>query len=753
MNTAIGKGAAVLVVVAWGVATGWAAAPVGSITSPAGPGPLPEADFYVATEGKDTNPGTAAAPFATLTRARNAAREKVAAGLTRNLLVLIRGGTYPQADTLAFGPEDSGTEEHSVTYAAAPGETVVLSGGRRITGWKKGDGEVWTAEIPGVKAGKWYFRQLFVNGQRAIRARTPNRGWCDGRPVQPIQQDRPQDPVVIRIKVAGGVAAWRNPEDIELAYVRNNDGGRKALQSIDAAAQTITLRPPHRWAPKCFGFDWYNGVPDGRCYLENALEFLDSPGEWYLDRTAGVLSYWPRTGEDLSQCAVVAPVVQNTLLAVAGMRQRPVLNLHFRGVHVEHVDWPLPDNGFMGLFSCNVPVFREGGDPGHRFIEAAVEIAHARSCSFRDGAIGRVGAMGLVLREGTAGIAVEGNHIQQTGAGGIGLGHCNVAAGYLKAAPPPEPGEYERFRVCNNYIHHCGSDYHGGTGIAVYRMKHSTISHNLVHDTAYFGICFGGDQDPKWNFVQGNTLERNHIHHAMQVTQDGAGLYVCFAHAGGKNLIRGNLIHDTSANNASAGLYLDSACAGVTFDHNVIYRNPSMAIILNRKEDLAKNTWTGNLVLSGRDEAPPEEFVEAMKAHAGLEAAYRKTLQGTDPQPCELHVLEGGEGSAWQFDFPAQGRGVLYWVNAQPATGKAVGLKPRNLDPAARYTLKAYSGQVQPTLAPGDGRLHFPMARKIGPAPGLGVPESATGRDLLDKGVTLKDGAGVIWISYQRARQ
>jgi hypothetical protein len=284
-------------------------------------------------------------------------------------------------------------------------------------------------------------------------------------------------------------------------------------------------------------------------------------------------------------------------------------------------------------------------------------------------------------------------------------------------------------------------------------MKHSAISHNLIHDTAYFGICFGGDQDPKWNFVEGNTVERNHIHHAMQVTQDGAGLYVCFAHTGGKNLVRANLIHDTSTNNMSAGLYLDSACAGVTFDHNVIYRNPSMAIILNRKEDLAKNTWTGNLVLAGRDEAPPEEFVEAMKAYAGLEPAYRKALQGTDPQPCELHVLEAGEGHSWQLDFPTQGRGILYWIAARPAAGKAVGLKPQQLDPAARYALMAYSGQIQPTLAPGGGRLEFPMARKIGPAPDLGLPKSATGRDLLDKGLTPKDGADVIWVVYRRARQ
>jgi hypothetical protein len=435
----------------------------------------------------------------------------------------------------------------------------------------------------------------------------------------------------------------------------------------------------------------------------------------------------------------------------------------------------------MGLFSCNVPTVREGGDHGHRFIDAAVEVAHARRCSFCEGGIARVGAMGLVLREDTADIAVAGNHIQQTGAGGIGLGYGDY---YIKNAPPPDPGQYERFRVVNNYIHHCGADYHGGTGIAAYRMRHSTISHNLIHDTAYFGMCLAGDQDPKWNFVEGNTVQRNHIHRAMQITQDGAGLYLCFAHAGDKNLVRGNLVHDTSRNHASAGLYLDSACAGVKFDLNVIYRNPSMTVILNRKEDLAKNAWTDNLVFADREEAPPAEFIEAMRAYAGIETAYRKSLEGVEPRRCDLRELDAVSSDAtwraYQFDLRDQRRGVVLMVRridprlaseravttvnrkAQydeskqalwwpPAAGD-VRVKPQGLDPAAQYAIKVYSGRVEPTLAPGQGGLLFPMVRQVAPTDELGLPETATGRELMESGLAVKPGTTpcTIWIAYQQ---
>ena len=159
-----------------------------------------KADFYVAPDGKDTDPGTLEKPFATVARARDAVRGKLAAGLDADVLVLVRGGVYPQTETLSFGPEDSGTEKHSVTYAAYPGEKVVLSGGRRITGWTKGNGEIWTAEIAEAKAGKWYFRQLFVNGQRAFGRECQNAmtkdpiGTSSLRPSRPTCRRRPTPP-------------------------------------------------------------------------------------------------------------------------------------------------------------------------------------------------------------------------------------------------------------------------------------------------------------------------------------------------------------------------------------------------------------------------------------------------------------------------------------------------------------------------------------------------------------------------------
>src|SRR5262245_53247386 len=139
----------------------------------AAPEPL---TFHVAPNGSDTNPGTRERPFASPERARDAVRavkQKQGGKPTRPVTVLFAGGTYRLAAPLVLGPEDSGTLDCPVTYAAAPGERPVLSGGRRVTGGKQtrvAGRPLWTAELPDVKAGKWYFHQLWVNGHRRVRA-------------------------------------------------------------------------------------------------------------------------------------------------------------------------------------------------------------------------------------------------------------------------------------------------------------------------------------------------------------------------------------------------------------------------------------------------------------------------------------------------------------------------------------------------------------------------------------------------------
>lgn len=743
------------------------------------------ADFYVAPGGKNSNPGTSVAPFATLAKARDAVRKKVSAGLTDDILVLIRGGVYPQTQTMTFGPEDSGTEKHSVTYCAAPGEKVVLSGGRKITGWKKGPSAIWTAQVPEVKAGDWYFRQLFINGKRAVRARTPNvddkTPWWTIKTSAATKEAPPPEDVPIPITLTGPIQAYKNSTDIELVYIRNNEGGRKRLQTVNPADQTLALAPPNRWNSRVFTNDWSLSLPTAKkaCYLENALEMLDEPGEWYLERQSGTLSYWPRSGEDLTRDEVMAPVLQKTMLAVIGRLERPVVNLHFKGLHAEYVDWPLPAWGYMALFCCNLETGKDPR-PGHRPMDAAVEYEHARSCSFTDGSIAHAGGMGICLRTGTAYNRIEGNEIADLGGGGIAAGYANVAGLYLYAAPPPEKDEYRGYRIANNYIHHCGMDYYGAVGILLFSTQDAVVSHNLIHDTAYIGLCIAGSQDPKLPFARNNVVEHNHVHDAMKVTTDGAGMYVTFGQLDQGCLIRANLIHDTRGNPVgrleqnlgehppSAGLYLDGDSYGGHYQDNVLYRNFAAGpIIFNSATAEQDNTWMGNLFQ--KEGTLPQEFIAAMEAYTGLEPDYQRSVLKKESNPCRYFPLiasAGNEGvAANQFDLPSQERGVVAIAFRKEGAGGAEILRLRGLDSSAEYEMKSYTADMarKPVWARFDrfGPETMVMLSDAVSVPlseaGLSLKEGKTsmsGRELMERGLSTKPDQTpkVVWIAYQRSK-
>ena len=125
--------------------------------------------FWVSPTGSDTNPGTSDAPFQSLTRSRDAVRG--VDPLYRNdIVVNLFGGTYRLTEKLELDERDSGRGRNSVIWRAVPGEKPVICGSLKIEGWQRLSGikNIYYADVePGTRS-----RQLFVNGQRATRART-----------------------------------------------------------------------------------------------------------------------------------------------------------------------------------------------------------------------------------------------------------------------------------------------------------------------------------------------------------------------------------------------------------------------------------------------------------------------------------------------------------------------------------------------------------------------------------------------------
>jgi len=565
----------------------------------------PKHGFWVSRDGNDANPGTAEKPFATVAQARNAVRREIAAGLSKDLVVTIRGGTYELDATLAFGPEDSGTEEHSVTYRAHPGEKVVLSGGRRVTGWRPGEGKTWMAHAPGAKQAGWTSRNLYVNGRRATHARTPN---ADDKPAcwQLADAQLSQDLKRFTLTLAPGlVKDWQNPSEIEVMVAGNWEINRKRVQSVDAKTSTIVLAPPHIPGP-----DYIRPAPGRWCYLAGAKEFLDRPGEWHLDASTGVLSYWPLPGEDLKQAEAVVPVLQQ-LVKIAGQPGRPVRNLHFQGIHFQYTDWQIPPGGYQGIQAGH---FATAGSSESRWprITAAVLCTWAEKCSFEDGALACLGGCGIELADGCRGNLIQGNAVHEVGSNGINVG-----------GPNDENAVPKDNRVQNNHVYACGLDDYGAVGIWVGMSQRATIAHNLVHGLPYTGISVGWQWNPQPTACKENIVEYNHVYDVMNRLCDGGCFYSLGFQPG--TVVRGNHFHDVHRSEFAQGapnngMFIDEGSKGFLFEQNVVYDTSAELVRFNQcQKDW--HTWRDNHF---GEAAAVKQSGKDIIAKAGPQPPYRK---------------------------------------------------------------------------------------------------------------------------------
>ncbi|MCE5277779.1 MAG: right-handed parallel beta-helix repeat-containing protein [Planctomycetaceae bacterium] len=551
-------------------------------------------ELYVSTKGADTAAGTKAAPFATVSRAQQEVRKLIAAGLKEDVTVRIAPGVYELAAPLVLGTEDSGTAEHSVTYAA-DGGAVVISGGRRI-GAFKAEGKVWTADVPAAREGKWYFRQLFVNGRRAVRARS---GQTNIR-----KAILPRSLSSYRIWFNSGVADWKNVGDVELIFFGHWDVGRKRLESASAGGQMVALAGPH------FPALLQNAaVPTLRAYFENARELLDEPGEWYLDRTSGQLSYMPLAGESPASAEAVAPALDR-LVELAGTSEKPVRNVHFRGLSFQHADWAPPPFGYHGFQAGRYVAARNAEQRPHPGIEAALRWRGAEGCSLKQCSVSFVGGAGVDLGERCRGNVIEGCTFQDIGGGAVCVG----------SAVSDEATVATGNRIEGNLVERCALDYQGAVGIWAGFSRGTVIRHNEVRELPYTGISVGWQWGDSPTVCRDNIIEFNLVHHVMNMLGDGGGIYTLGAQPG--SVIRGNVIRDVPRSPyprgyANFGLYLDQGSKGFNVADNLVYNIAQGPLRMNRipKEN---QTWGENVFENGP--APETPAAKAILKKAGLPA-------------------------------------------------------------------------------------------------------------------------------------
>lgn len=526
--------------------------------------------MYVSPQGKDTGDGSLKKPFQTIQRAQQAVR-KYTRTMTGDVVVYLKGGTYTIPQSLTFGSGDGGQGNGHVSYRASPGEQPILSGGKRITGWTRDTNGIYKASVKGLN-----FRQLYVNNARATRARQPDAGDYYRLTGWDVKDRR-------LLMKQHYVNPWKNFSQVEAVlqlFWSENYVHLKSFEKVGAGADVAYVAINDQEADILFPRPYPQKQPDAAFHFENAYEFINQPGEWYLDTNADVVYYLPEWQQKMADLVIVAPVTE-TLLRVEGTRDNPVRNLHFEGLTFEHSNWTVPStagylNAQAGMYNLSATL------ANNQFVRrpaAGVSVAYASGVVFEKNVFQHLGATGLDLERGTQACQVVGNVFRNLSGNGIMVSNfTNEPDGEFQM--PYNPADSRDVctndEITNNYLTRTGQDYYGTCAIAAGYPARLRIEHNVIRNTPYSGISLGYGWTDKPNAMHDNSVRFNDIGNAMQLLCDGGAIYTLSLQPGTR--IAENYIHDITRSPWAGAypvgaIYLDQSSGGSVDKPLLVERN------------------------------------------------------------------------------------------------------------------------------------------------------------------------------------
>ena len=596
----------------------------------------PQATFYVSPSGNDAAAGTKDAPFKTITQAQKAVRA-INSSMTGDIEVVLREGTYVLPGTIGFDERDGGKDGHYVRYKAFEGEQPLITGGMAITGWSVHDeaNNIWKAE--GVEGN---FRQLYVNGKKAVRACFPNAIAANDKGDGGFDHDFVRLTKVDSSGRAFDVSAdyvknIKNIENVEIHLMIAWAESILRLEKAEVNGGTAKLIPKDPERTKLFhraypmlGTAFQSNPPKQQVfYLENSSDLLDAAGEWYLDEKEHVLYYKPRTGESMATANVVAPRI-NTLFSVLGKdTKNKVGYISFEGLIFAHSNYTRPsEEGFLDLQAgnFNVDVL---ADPGrgnweklnsNKFLlwrpDAGFRVENAHHLLVKNCTFTQMAATGLDFVSGTNDDVIEGNVFYEIGAAGIMLGKFyqdSTTEIHIAYNPSDKEEISTRDTIRNNLVTNVTNEHQGAVAIGAGYPRYVVIENNEISYTYYSGISVGFGWTKDQTAMTNNHINKNNIHHISRLLCDSGPIYT-LSNQGTGSEIKENYLHDYSASKWSdywvLPIYLDEGSSGFTVENNS-YQNAPSGVGRNQPGSFTERNNNG--------------YIASVAAAAGLQGEFK----------------------------------------------------------------------------------------------------------------------------------
>jgi L-rhamnose mutarotase/Right handed beta helix region len=514
--------------------------------------PARAADIFVATNGSDLNDGSKEKPFASVAAALRKARELRHlndATIANGIHIIVSGGTYNLYETIVIKPEDAGTALSATYIEAATNESPVISGGFTIGNWKllaakvpglpvAAQGKVWVADVPLAAGRLSEFRQLWVNDAKAVRAKSMNGNLMD----RILSWDKKEQtcwiptPKTLPVQNVNGIEMFIH-QCWAIAILRikkmevQGDSTKLFFQQPESKVQS-----EHPWPAPWISKETGNSA----FYLTNAIQFLDEPGEWYLDIAKQKIYYWPRANENMLTADIVAPTLE-TLVKIEGTIDHPVTNIYFKNISFQYTGWLRPSQqGHVphqaGMYMTEAYKLKPAGTADKKTLDnqawvgrpaAAVEINFADKTSFENCRFEHLASAGLDYTKAVHNNLIQGNLFKDIGGNAILAGVYSDATTeiHLPYNPKDEREVCDKMTISNNLITDATNEDWSCVGIGLGYTKNSLVEHNEIENVSYSGISMGWGWTPTANAMQNNTISANKIHHYGKHNYDCSGIY------------------------------------------------------------------------------------------------------------------------------------------------------------------------------------------------------------------------------------